>query len=79
MHALPLIHESTAGQTPKHHRMLMKLLHRLWLACVVVLASMAYWAVGGFLFVLAGLVLAPLLPLREITRDRPVAAAGGVS
>jgi 1-acyl-sn-glycerol-3-phosphate acyltransferase len=44
--------------------MLMKLLHRLWLGCVLVL-SMAYWAVGGFLFVLAGLVLAPLLPLQR--------------
>ncbi|MBL9177298.1 MAG: 1-acyl-sn-glycerol-3-phosphate acyltransferase [Verrucomicrobiaceae bacterium] len=33
-----------------------------WLGVVLVL-SMAYWAVGGLLFVLAGLVLAPFLPL----------------
>lgn len=35
-----------------------------WLALVLVL-SMAYWAVGGLLFVAAGLVLAPLLPLEK--------------
>ena len=44
--------------------MLMKLLHRQWLTFVLVL-SMAYWAVGGLLIVLAGLVLAPLLPLEK--------------
>lgn len=35
-----------------------------WLALVLML-SMAYWATGGLLFVLAGLVLAPLLPLEK--------------
>jgi 1-acyl-sn-glycerol-3-phosphate acyltransferase len=35
-----------------------------WLALVLVL-SMAYWAVGGLLFVAAGVVLAPLLPLEK--------------
>lgn len=37
---------------------------QVWLGVVLVL-SMAYWAVGGLLFVLAGLVLVPLLPLEH--------------
>lgn len=37
---------------------------RAWLAVVLVL-SMVYWAVGGLLFVLAGMVLVPLLPAEK--------------
>lgn len=37
---------------------------QVWLAVVLVL-SMAYWAVGGLLFVAAGLVLVSLLPLER--------------
>lgn len=44
--------------------MICRVLRQAWLALVLVL-SMAYWAVGGLLFVLAGLVLAPVLPLEQ--------------
>lgn len=40
--------------------MIGRVLMRAWLLVVLVL-SMAYWAVGGLLFVLAGMVLVPLL------------------
>ncbi|HRH95646.1 MAG TPA: lysophospholipid acyltransferase family protein [Prosthecobacter sp.] len=44
--------------------MICRALTQFWLAAVLVL-SMAYWAVGGLLFVLAGLVLVPLLPAEK--------------
>lgn len=53
-----------------------RLLMQAWLA-VVLLLSLAYWAVGGLLFVLAGLVLAPLLAV-EHSRALGQRLLGGV-
>ncbi len=38
------------------------MIRQAWLTLVLVI-SMAYWAIGGLLFVFAGLVLAPFLPM----------------
>ncbi len=41
-----------------------RVLMQVWLAFVLLL-SMAYWAVGGLLFVLAGAALVPVLPVEK--------------
>ncbi len=41
-----------------------RLLRQAWLLVVLVL-SMAYWAVGGLLFVLAGMLLGHVLPAEK--------------
>ena len=63
-----LIHDSPPEQSPRcaPAPLVCRILLQVWLA-VVFLLSMAYWAVGGLLFVLAGAVLEPFLPL-ELSR-----------
>jgi 1-acyl-sn-glycerol-3-phosphate acyltransferase len=61
---LGLIQEILTEQSPRYAPMICRALMQAWQAVVLVL-SMAYWAVGGLLFILAGLVLAPLLPLEK--------------
>jgi 1-acyl-sn-glycerol-3-phosphate acyltransferase len=59
-----LIQKTPPEQTRRCTPTILRVLTKAWLALVFAV-SMAYWAVGGLLFVLAGLVLAPLLPLEK--------------
>jgi len=61
-----LIQEILTEQTPRcvSEPMVRRVFTQVWHVVVLVL-SMLYWAVGGLLFVLVGLVLVPFLPLER--------------